>query len=121
MKILITTPAGNIGRRVLAELLAPEFSLRVVADDASQLPEEIRDEAEVVRGSSDDAAILSRALEGVEALFLGVPAESFRETNVRGHYERFAHAAAQAVREVGTPRVVSISAGCKGLARNAGP
>jgi len=43
-----------------------------------------------------------------------------QETDVRGYYERFARAASLAVRQAGTPRVVSISAAGKGLARSAG-
>jgi len=121
MKILVTTPAGNIGRRVLSELLAPEFSVRVIARNPSRLPAEIREEVEVVRGSTDDPALLRRALDGVETLFWCVPTEPLQATNVRGHYERFARAGSQAIREAGTPRVVTISAGGKGLARNAGP
>ena len=121
MTILITTPTGNIGRRVLRELLAPEFSVRVISRDPARLPDEIREQVEVVRGSSDDAAALRLALDGVEALFWCVPTESLQETNVRGHYERFARAGCGAIREAGTPRVVTISAGGKGLARNAGP
>jgi uncharacterized protein YbjT (DUF2867 family) len=121
MKILITTPTGNIGKRVLRELLAPEFSVRVIARDPSRLPEEIRAQVEVVRGSTDDATMLHRALEGVEALFWCVPTESWEETHVRGHYERFARAGCRAIRNAGTSRVVTISAGGKGLARNAGP
>jgi len=121
MKILVTTPTGRIGRRVLVELLAPEFSVRVIARDPARLPEEIREQVEVVRGSSDDAATLGRALEGVDALFWCVPTESRQETSVERHYERFACAGWQAIREARTPRVVTISAGGKGLARNAGP
>jgi uncharacterized protein YbjT (DUF2867 family) len=121
MKILVTTPAGNIGRRVLRELLAPEFSVRVIARDPARLPADVREQVEFVRGSTDDPAALGRALQGVESLFWCVPTESLQETNVRGHYERFARAARRAVREAGTPRVVTISAGGKGLARNAGP
>jgi uncharacterized protein YbjT (DUF2867 family) len=121
MKILVTTPAGNIGRRVLSELLAPEFSVRVISPDPGRLPEEIREQVEAIRGSTDDPAALRRALEGVESLFWCVPTESLRETNLRGHYERFARAASRAVREARTPRVVTISAAGKGLARNAGP
>ena len=60
MKILITTPAGNIGRNVLRELLAPEFSVRVIARDPARLPGEIREQVEAVRGSTDDPAALSR-------------------------------------------------------------
>jgi uncharacterized protein YbjT (DUF2867 family) len=121
MTILITTPAGTIGRRVLQELLAPEFSVRVIARDAARLPEEIREQVEVIRGSTDDPATLRLALDGVEALFWCVPAAALNETNLRGHYERFARAACRAIRETGTPRIVTISAGGKGLARNAGP
>jgi uncharacterized protein YbjT (DUF2867 family) len=76
---------------------------------------------EVVRGSTDDAATLRQALDGVEALFWCVPTESLQETNVERHYERFACAGWQAIRQAGTPRVVTISAGGKGLARNASP
>src|SRR3989442_10312533 len=121
MKILVTTPTGNIGRKVVPELLAPEFSVRVIAREPARLPEEIVDQVEVVRGSTDDTATLRRVLDGVEALFWCVPTELLQETDVRSHYERFARAGSQAIREAGTPRVVTISAGGKGLARNAGP
>ena len=120
MKILVTTPSGKIGRRVLSELLAPEFSVRVIARDPARLPEEVREQVEVIRGLTDDPAGLGRALEGVESLFWCVPTESLRETDVQGHFTRFARAARQAVREAGTPRVVTISSEGKGLARNAG-
>ena len=121
MKILVTTPTGKIGRRVLRELLAPEFSVRVVARDPARLPEDVRHQVEVVRGSTDDVATLRCALDGVETLFWCVPAESLQETNVELHYERFACAAWQAVRQAGTPRIVTVSVGGKGLARKAGP
>jgi len=120
MKILITTPTGNIGRRVIVELLAPEFSVRVITRNPLRLPEEIREQVEIVHGSADDAATLRRALDGVEALFWCVPTESLQTVNVRNHYERFARAGSEAIREAGTPRIVTISAGGKGLARNAG-
>src|SRR6266516_956735 len=120
MKILVTTPTGNVGRRVLRELLAPEFSVRVISRDPGRLPEELLEQVEVVRGSTDEAATLRRALEGVEALFWCVPTESSQETNARGYYECFARAGCRAIREAGTPRVVTISAGGEPLARNAG-
>ena len=69
MKILVTNPTGRIGRKLVPELLAPEFSVRMIVRDPARLPEEIRQQVEVVRGSTDDAATLRRALDGVEALF----------------------------------------------------
>jgi uncharacterized protein YbjT (DUF2867 family) len=120
MKILLTTPAGTIGRRVLGELLAPEFSLRVIAREPARLGEEIRDQVEVVRGSSDDPAALRRALAGVEAMFWCIPTGALPDSDFRRHYQRFAHAARLAVREAGTPRIVTLSAAGKGLGRNDG-
>src|SRR6267378_7463979 len=121
MKILVTNPTGRIGRKLVPELLAPEFSVRVIVRDPARLPEEIRQQVEVVRGSTDDAATLRRALDGVEALFWCVPTESLQETDVEQHYERFACAGWKALREARTPRVVTISACGKGRARKAGP
>lgn len=121
MRILVTTPAGKVGRRIVPEILAPEFSVRVITPDPAGLAGEIREQVEVVRGSTDDATTLRRALEGVEALFWCVPTPAFQETDVRGHFERFAGAASRAIRAAGTPRVVTLSAGGKRLARNAGP
>jgi len=120
MKILVTASTGNIGRRLLKELMAPEFSVRVITRHPERLSQEIREQVEVVVGPTDHSATLRRALEGVEALFWCVPTESLQERNVQGYYERFARSACQAIREARTPRIVTISAGGKGLARNTG-
>jgi uncharacterized protein YbjT (DUF2867 family) len=109
MKILITTPGGTIGRRIVPELLAPEFSVRVISRNPDRL--EFREHVEIARGSTDNMAVLRRALDGVDALFWCIPRALIRETHPRDHYERFARAASQAIREAETPRVVSVSAG----------
>jgi uncharacterized protein YbjT (DUF2867 family) len=121
MKILITGSSSNVGRKVLRELLAPEFSVRVLARDPALLPQEVHESAEIMRGSMGEADALTEALDGVDALFWCVPGASLHEKDVRGHYERFAHSGLLAIRATGTPRVVTVSAGGKGLARNAGP
>jgi uncharacterized protein YbjT (DUF2867 family) len=110
MKILITTPNGTIGRRIVPDLLAPEFSVRVITRNPGRLPREIRDHVEIIRGSTDDVRALRKALDGVDALFWCVPHAPIEDTSVQSHYERFACAASEAIREAGTPRVVSISA-----------
>jgi uncharacterized protein YbjT (DUF2867 family) len=109
MKVLITTPNGRVGGKIVPELLAPEFSVRVVTRHPARLPNNIREQVEIVRGSTDDASTLREALEGVDAMFWCIPRPSLQETNIRSPYERFARAAAEAIREAGTPRVVSIS------------
>jgi hypothetical protein len=68
MKIVVTHTTGTTGRRELLELLAPEFSVRVIASDPARLPEEIRTQVEVVRGASDGPGTLRRVLDGAESL-----------------------------------------------------
>jgi len=120
MRILVTNPTGRIGRRVLAELLAPEFSVRVIARDPERLPDELRDQVDIVRGSAADAVTLRHALDGVEALFWCVPTESLKETDIEQHYERFARSGWDAIRGARTPRVVTISALGNEAARSSG-
>jgi uncharacterized protein YbjT (DUF2867 family) len=119
MRILITAPNSNIARKVLPELLAPEFSVRVIVCDPLHLPEQIREQVEMVPGFIDDSETLRRALEGVEALLWCVPPKSSQEANVRGDNERFALTACRAIREAGTPRVVAVSAFGNALGRSA--
>lgn len=121
MKILVTTPNGNIGRRIIPELLSPEFSVRVITENPAALPAEIREQVEVVVGSVTDPATLLAALDDVESLFWCVPGAGKNETDIQGHYERFARVLCGTVRQAGTPRIVTISAVGRGLVRNAGP
>ncbi|MFO1498332.1 MAG: NAD(P)H-binding protein [Verrucomicrobiota bacterium] len=121
MRILVTTPAGFIGQKLLPELLAPEFSVRVVVSHPTCLPAKLRRQVDVVSGSLDDLATLQRALVGVEALFWCVPHPIPSETHPLRQYERSATTAAEAIRRAGTARVVTISAGGKGHAGQAGP
>lgn len=120
MKILVTEPAGNIGRLIVSELLSPEFSVRVLTREPRRLPEEVREQTEVVYGAGDDLRTLISALEGVESVFWCVPPAPEAEVEVRGHHERFAHALAGAVREAETPRVVAISTPSGGRTGNTG-
>jgi uncharacterized protein YbjT (DUF2867 family) len=114
MKILVITPDGDIGRRVMAELLSPEFTVRVIPDDSAGLPEEWIEQVEVIAGPTDNAETLLRALAGVGSVLWCIPAGTNQEI------EPFACALSRAMREVGTPRLVTIStAGC-GLIRSAG-
>jgi uncharacterized protein YbjT (DUF2867 family) len=65
--ILLNTPVGDIGRRVLSRLLAAGTAVRVIARDPSVLtPDPLID---VVEGSMADPATIARALTGVTRVF----------------------------------------------------
>ena len=73
--IVITTPADQIGRQVLGNLLDSGEQLRVIARDPSQLPAEIREDLDIVEGSHGDAAGVDKAFAGADAVFWLTPAE----------------------------------------------
>ena len=113
-------PTGRVGDRVVRELLAPEFSVRVLTRDPARLSAEVREQVDVVTGSTSDADSLETALKEVEAVFWCVPTEPLQVSDLRRHYERHGRAGCEALRKAGTPRVVLISAAGDGLVRSAG-
>lgn len=120
MKILITTPTGQVGRRIIPELLSPEFSVRVITENPAALPEEIREQVEVVVGSAAEPATMLAALDDIESVYFCIPTAPMAEKDVQGHYERFARVLSGAVQQAGTPRLVTISTVGRDLAQNAG-
>ena len=113
MNILVITPDGDIGHRVMAELLSPEFTVRVITDDPAGLPEEWRAQVEVIIGPTDNAGTLRRALAGVGSVLWCAPAGTDQES------EPFARALSRAMREARTPRLVTVSMAGYGLIRSA--
>lgn len=107
MKILITAPMSRLGRLVVRELLAPEFSVRVMVTDPAQLPEEIRSQVEVISGGLNNPAVLQDALAGVEAVFFNLPPVSRWRTDGVAQQHRMANLMAQAIRAARTLRVVT--------------
>ena len=117
MNILVITPDGDIGHRVMAELLSPEFTVRVITDDPAGLPEEWHGQVEVIAGPTDNAGTLWRALAGVGSVLWCVPAGTDQESDQES--EPFARALSRAMREAGTPRLVTVSMAGYGLIRSA--
>ena len=79
--ITITTPTGNIGRRLIERLAFAGKPLTIVARHPEKLPRSLREREIVRQASSDDAAALSRATEGTDVLFWLTPA-NFAAPNV---------------------------------------
>lgn len=118
MNILIITPDGEVGRRVMAELLSPEFTVRVITGDAAALPEAWHGQAEIIAGPVEDAGPLLRTLMNVESVLWCVP--SGTAELAPGQRERFARILCRAMQKSGTPRLVTISTAGGGFTRNAG-
>ncbi len=108
MRIVVSTPTGNIGSVVMDRLL--DAGADVVA--VHRNPEKIEDlaarGAHIHQGSLDDAVALGSALLGADAL-LWVTPEDLKAENVRASQNAFGEAVSAAVQATGTPRVVNIS------------
>jgi uncharacterized protein YbjT (DUF2867 family) len=107
--IVITAPAGNIGRQVLENLLDSGQQLRMVARDLSRIPAETRRRVEVIEGSHGDAAVAGRAFDGADAVFWLTPPDR-RAESVEAAFAGFTRPAAEAFRKHGVQRVVGVSA-----------
>src|ERR1700733_10396746 len=110
--IVITTPAGNIGRQVLADLLDSGEQLRLVARDLSGIPADTRRRVEVIEGSHGDPAVADQAFDGADAVFWLTPPDPRAET-VEAAYPGLTRPAAEAVRLHGVRRGVGVSALCR--------
>ena len=118
--IVVTTPTGRIGRHVLAQLVTAGEPVRAVARDRTRIEPGLLAKADVVEGSIDDAAIVDKALNGAEAVFWCIP-ESSRMADVREYYLGFARPFVAALTSSKIRRVVFVSSGGRGRAKNAGP
>ena len=120
--IVLTTPTGKIGSKVLKNLLDADAPVRVIARDPAKLAPEVHGKAEIVQGSMDNEAVLNRAFESAESVFL-VSAPSFAADDVMEAYLQFARPAARAIQSKGVKRVVAVSVLGRGtsLAMHAGP
>jgi uncharacterized protein YbjT (DUF2867 family) len=106
--IVITTPAGQIGRQVLGDLLESGQQLRVIARDPSQLPAGVREDLDIVEGSHGDAAVADKAFAGADAVFWVTPADP-RAPSVDAAFAGFTRPAAEAFTRHGVKRVVGVS------------
>jgi uncharacterized protein YbjT (DUF2867 family) len=118
--LVVTTPTGQIGRHVLAQLVAAGEPVRAVARDRTRIEPGLLARAEVVEGSHDDPATLGRALDGAEAVFWCIPPGP-RVPDVREYFLGFSRPLADALAGSSIRRVVFVSSGGRGLAKDAGP
>ena len=106
--IVITTPSGHNGSKVLEKLLKTDEKLRVIVRDASKLPAEAREKVEIVEGSLDDFETVSKAYKDADALFFVIP-PTFDYADVNEYYLSFAKPTCEAIKERQVKRVVFVS------------
>jgi len=107
-KIIVTTPTGNIGRRVAQHLVDAGADITLIARDPAKVESLVSAGAKVESGSLDDAAFLTRAFDGAESLFWLTPPNYATEDFI-AHQRRCGEAAAAAIRATQVARVVNLS------------
>lgn len=115
--ILLTTPTGDIGHRVLGRLLDAGAPVRVIARDPSTLPPDAR--IEVIQGSMADAAAIARALPGATGVFWLPPGDATLPS-AGAAYGGMSKAFCDALPGSAVTHVVSISALGRGWPKPAG-
>jgi uncharacterized protein YbjT (DUF2867 family) len=123
--IVITTPTGDIGSKVLDSLLDGEHAttedLRVVVRDPTKLSKRLAGIVDIVKGSHSDAHIVDRAFDGADAVFWLVPPDP-TAPSLSAAYSGFSRHAIEAFAKHEVGHVVGISALGRGtpVARHAG-
>ncbi|MFI9386398.1 NAD(P)H-binding protein [Kutzneria sp. NPDC052558] len=107
--IVVTTPTGAIGSKVVRNLLERDAKVRVIVRDPAKLAESVRDRVEVVPGSHGDADVVNTAFAGAEAVFWLAP-PNLHADSLASFYADFARPAAAAFARHGVGRVVGVSA-----------
>ncbi|HUC36347.1 MAG TPA: NAD(P)H-binding protein [Acidimicrobiales bacterium] len=107
--IVLTTPTGGIGSQVLANLLDSDEQIRVIARDASRIPEKAREQVDVVTGSHGDAVVVDEAFAGADAVFWLTPPDP-RAESVEAAFVGFTRPAAEAFKKHAVKRVVAVTA-----------
>ncbi len=107
--IVVTAPTGDIGHRVLENLLQRDAPVRVVVRNPSKLPKAVRDRVEIVQGSHRDADVVNEAFKGGDTVFWLAPPDPHAES-LEAAYVDFTRPAAAALKAHGVKRVVSITA-----------
>jgi uncharacterized protein YbjT (DUF2867 family) len=104
MKIVITTPTGNVGSRVTRLLVQAGARPTLLMRDPAKLDAETRELADVVQGDQFDPEVVLRATEGADALYWVDPPVMGEDTVAA--WERAGSYAARAIEEHGIARTV---------------
>ncbi|GAA4239034.1 NAD(P)H-binding protein [Actinomadura meridiana] len=108
MTIVVTTPTGHVGSRVVRLLLQAGVRPRLLVRDPARLDAEIRERADVRRGDLTDAAFVREATSGARTVFWVDPTPHTSEEPIETS-ERTAGPLIEAARAGDVQRVVLLS------------
>lgn len=109
MKIVVTTPAGHVGSRVVRLLLQAGVRPTLLARRPARLDPCLVERADVVQADQADADAVVRAARDADALFWVAPDTADPDADPVAWYARLGANAARAVTENGIARTVFIS------------
>ncbi|MBC7842423.1 MAG: NmrA family NAD(P)-binding protein [Gemmatimonadaceae bacterium] len=109
MRILVTTPTGKIGSRILSNLLDSTHDLTVLARDPAKLTDAVRRRSSVVTGNLEDEKAVRLAVTGVDTAFLLVPPPGVTVTHWRAWIAAIGTTFAAAATSAGVSRIVLLS------------
>ncbi len=108
MKIVVTTPTGNIGSKLSELLLDAGQELTLIARDSKKVAALAERGAKVIEGSHADPEVMKTATRGADALFFIAP-PNFGSEDLVADYRVYAEAAAEAISANQIPYVVHLS------------
>lgn len=108
MKIIITGSLGNISKPLAQELIAKGHKVTIISRDAGKQEEITSLGAEAATGSVEDAAFLTQAFAGADAVYAMTP-PNFAATDIIGYYRNTALAYAEAAQSADVKHIVYLS------------
>lgn len=106
--IAVMGATGNTGAVVADALLDAGEEVRVLGRSPDRLTPWVRRGAEAAAGDVTDAAYLTRAFRGADAVYAMIPPH-YTSPDIAGHYDRVASAIERAVRDAAVKSVVFLS------------
>ncbi len=108
MRILVNTPAGNIGRVLVDLLLAAGHDVTMISRNPRKVADFVGRGAKLVEGSIDDPDVLDRAMQGVDVLYW-LPPLVFDQADFLGWARGCADRVAGIAQAAGVRRAVLLS------------
>jgi uncharacterized protein YbjT (DUF2867 family) len=108
MKITLTGSLGNISKPLAKQLIGAGHQVTIISSNASKTAEIEALGATAAIGSIADAAFLTKAFAGADAIYTMVP-PNFGASNYREYFSGSAKNYAEAIKKAGIKRVVNLS------------